>query len=78
MSGMRYRTFIVFNVIGGVLWASGIVYLGSLLGGVEFVRNNIEAIFLGLVAFSVVPMLFGVIQKSRSQKKNPAPASAQD
>lgn len=79
MSGMHYRKFLIFNVTGGVLWASGIVYLGSLLGGVEFVRNNIEAIFLGLVAFSVVPMLFGVIQKSRSQKKqSSAPASAQD
>lgn len=80
MSGMRYRTFIVFNIIGGVLWASGIVYLGSLLGGVEFVRNNIEAIFLGLVAFSIVPALFGVVQKSRSEKKQatPAPAPAND
>ncbi|MGJ4050815.1 DedA family protein [Corynebacterium macclintockiae] len=77
MSGMHYRKFLIFNVIGGVLWASGIVYLGSLLGGVEFVRNNIEAIFLGLVAFSVVPALFGVIQKSRSEKKNPAPATTQ-
>ncbi|MGV0383682.1 DedA family protein [Corynebacterium sp. 22_2729] len=80
MSGMRYRTFIVFNIIGGVLWASGIVYLGSLLGGVEFVRNNIEAIFLGLVAFSIVPALFGVVQKSRSEKKQTAlaPAPAND
>lgn len=80
MSGMRYRTFIVFNIIGGVLWASGIVYLGSLLGGVEFVRNNIEAIFLGIVAFSIVPALFGVVQKSRSEKKQatPAPAPAND
>ena len=76
MSGMRYRTFIVFNIIGGVLWASGIVYLGSLLGGVEFVRNNIEAIFLGIVAFSIVPALFGVVQKSRSEKKQAAPAPA--
>lgn len=76
MSGMRYRTFIVFNIIGGVLWASGIVYLGSLLGGVEFVRNNIEAIFLGIVAFSIVPALFGVVQKSRSDKKQAAPAPA--
>lgn len=79
MSGMRYHTFILFNVLGGVLWASGIVYLGSLFGGVEFVRNNIDAIFLGIVAFSIVPMLFGLIQKARSERKqSPAPASAQD
>lgn len=76
---MRYHTFILFNVLGGVLWASGIVYLGSLFGGVEFVRNNIDAIFLGIVAFSIVPMLFGLIQKARSERKqSPAPATIEE
>jgi membrane-associated protein len=28
MSGMRYRTFIVWNVAGGVIWAPGCVLLG--------------------------------------------------
>jgi membrane protein DedA with SNARE-associated domain len=28
MSGMRYRTFILWNVIGGALWAPGCVLLG--------------------------------------------------
>jgi len=28
MSGMRYRTFIVWNVIGGLIWAPGCVLLG--------------------------------------------------
>lgn len=65
MSGMNYRTFISFNIIGAALWASGIVYLGSLLGGVEFVRNNIEAIFLGIVAFTVVPAAWAAWQKRR-------------
>ena len=28
MSGMRYRTFIVWNVVGGLIWAPGCVLLG--------------------------------------------------
>jgi membrane protein DedA with SNARE-associated domain len=28
MSGMRYRTFIVWNVAGGLIWAPGVVLLG--------------------------------------------------
>lgn len=28
MSGMRYRTFLVWNVIGGLIWAPGCVLLG--------------------------------------------------
>ena len=28
MSGMRYRTFLVWNVLGGLIWAPGCVLLG--------------------------------------------------
>ncbi|HLY34303.1 MAG TPA: DedA family protein [Jatrophihabitantaceae bacterium] len=28
MSGMRYRTFVVWNVAGGLIWAPGVVLLG--------------------------------------------------
>ncbi len=28
MSGMRYRTFLLWNAIGGVIWASGCIVLG--------------------------------------------------
>ena len=30
MSGMRYRTFLVWNVVGGVIWAPACVLLGYL------------------------------------------------
>jgi len=30
MSGMRYRTFLIWNVVGGVIWAPGCVLLGYL------------------------------------------------
>lgn len=29
---MRYRTFLAYNLIGGLLWAGGITYLGYFLG----------------------------------------------
>ena len=28
MSGMRYRTFLLWNLIGGLIWAPGCVLLG--------------------------------------------------
>lgn len=53
---MRYRTFVTFNVIGGLLWAVGITTLGHFLGEVEFIRENIELAIVAVVAVSVLPI----------------------
>ena len=70
MAKMSYRTFIAYNVIGGVIWGAGVVGLGAMLGEIAFVRNNIEAIFLGLVALSVVPGIFGIVKSWTSKRKS--------
>lgn len=63
MAGMRYRTFFIYNVIGGILWGSGVVALGAALGQFDFVRNNIDLIFLLIVFVSIVPGLIGMARK---------------
>lgn len=68
MAGMRYRTFIPFNVLGGVLWGTGVTALGAALGGVDFVRQNIEAIFLAIVFMSIIPGILGIIGKWRAER----------
>ncbi|MGC4890562.1 DedA family protein [Micromonospora sp. DT227] len=55
-SHMSYRTFLVYNVLGGALWGCGVTTLGYVLGQVAFVRNNIEFILIGIVIVSVVPI----------------------
>ena len=53
---MRYRTFVTFNVVGGLLWAVGVTTLGHFLGEVEFIRDNIELAIVAVVAVSVLPI----------------------
>lgn len=69
MANMNYRTFITYNAIGGVLWGAGVVGLGAMLGEIQFVRNNIEAIFLAIVAISILPGIFGVLKSWSSKRK---------
>ena len=40
VSGMHYRTFVLYNLIGGTLWGTGVTILGYFLGQIadEFVR----------------------------------------
>ncbi|GAA2608529.1 DedA family protein [Paractinoplanes durhamensis] len=55
-AGMHYRTFVLYNAIGGALWVGGVTTLGYFLGQVAFVRNHIEVILLGIVVVSVLPI----------------------
>ncbi len=56
VADMRYRTFVMYNVIGGVLWGAGVTTLGYYLGQIGFIRTNIELILVGVVAVSFVPI----------------------
>jgi membrane-associated protein len=65
VSRMNYRTFVVFNVIGGVAWGVSITTLGYFLGQVEFVHDNLEPIILGIVALSVLPIAIELLKARR-------------
>ncbi|MEU5634273.1 DedA family protein [Streptomyces rishiriensis] len=72
VSGMRYRSFLTFNVIGGVLWGAGVTLLGSWLGNIAFVKKNIELMLILIVLLSVVPI---VIEFMRARSKSGKSAS---
>ncbi len=56
-SDMHYRTFVKFNVIGGVVWAVGFTQLGYWVGhAFPGIADNLEIAVVVIVAFSVVPI----------------------
>lgn len=71
VSKMNYRTFVVFNVIGGVAWGVSITTLGYFLGQVQFVHDNLEPIILGIVALSVIPIAVELLKARRRSDANP-------
>ncbi|WP_419666617.1 DedA family protein [Streptomyces sp. 2-1] len=71
VSGMKYRSFLIFNVVGGILWGAGVTLLGSWLGQIDFVKKNIEPILLLIVFISVVPIIIEFMRARSKSKKNP-------
>lgn len=69
VSHMHYRTFVTYNVIGGMLWGAGIVALGHYLGEVEFIKNNIEVAAIIIVLVSVLPVIIELIRHRRAAQK---------
>ncbi len=73
VSQMQYRSFLTFNVVGGVLWGAGVTLLGALLGQIAAVRDNIEMMLVGIVVLSVMPI---VIEYLRARKRKKAETNA--
>lgn len=61
---MHYKTFLIFNLIGGFLWSSLFIYLGFYAG--EFLTKagiNIEVTALIIIFLSVSPMIVHALKK---------------
>ncbi|MCC7087340.1 MAG: VTT domain-containing protein [Pirellulales bacterium] len=62
---MSYRQFVVYNVIGGVGWVLSMTVAGYFLGRIEWISEHFELVVIGIIAASLLPMLFGVYRAWR-------------
>jgi membrane-associated protein len=74
VSRMNYRTFVIYNVAGGVLWGTGVTVLGYFLGQVPFAKANIEYMLIGIVFVSVLPIALELIRGWLTARRGTRPA----
>jgi len=55
IGAMTYGRFLAYNVIGGVLWISSLVYAGYLFGNIPWVKDNLTLLVIGIVVVSLIP-----------------------
>ncbi|GGZ12753.1 hypothetical protein GCM10010387_00800 [Streptomyces inusitatus] len=73
VSRMNYRSFVIFNIIGGVLWGAGVTLLGAGLGGIDLVHRHIEKVLILIVLLSVLPIVVEVLRaRAGGRKEEPA------
>jgi membrane-associated protein len=65
---MKYSTYITFCIIGAVLWVTGVTLIGYFLGTNDWVKANFSKVVLGIVAVSVLPMVWGVLKAKLAKK----------
>jgi membrane-associated protein len=66
---MNYKKFFSYDVFGGALWIGSLTTAGYLLGEVEFIRKHIDLVCLGIIAVSVLPIVFTMIKNKMSSTK---------
>lgn len=62
---MHYRTFVAYNVVGGLLWSVGVTLLGYWFGQVAVIRDHIELALIGIVVVSLIPVVVEVLRHRR-------------
>ena len=67
-SKMKYQTFLLFNIIGALIWAVGITYLGYYLGSwFESMGLEVDQVLLPtLIVILVISMLPAIIHLTRN------------
>ena len=79
-ANMPYRRFVVFNVVGGLLWVSSMILAGYFLGnllksrfGIDL-EEHIEWVIIIVVTLSLLPALIEYL-RSRREKARAARAA---
>lgn len=65
IGAMNYQKFILFNIIGGVVWVSLFTLTGYFFGNMPFIKENFHYAIIAIVVFSVIPMIYEYIQHKR-------------
>jgi membrane-associated protein len=65
---MPRRTFTLFNLIGALVWAIGIVTVGFFFGGIPFVAAHIELITIAIAGVSILPAAFEMWRRRKAAK----------
>lgn len=55
--GMEFRKFVLYNVIGAVVWSGSLVTLGYLLGENVWVKENLELVIIVIVLIATAPVI---------------------
>jgi len=71
LGSMTYRTFIAYNVIGGILWVVICLGAGYCFGGLPFVKDHFSVVILAIIAISVMPGVVAYL-RARSEAKKAA------
>ncbi|MDF2577107.1 MAG: hypothetical protein K0S74_591 [Chlamydiales bacterium] len=63
---MNFSHFMIYTVIGGILWVVSLTVAGYYFGNIPLVRDNITWVVLLLLLVPLLPLLTNIFKKNRS------------
>lgn len=65
---MNYKTFFTYDVVGGFIWVFSLTVAGYLLGEINWIRENIDLVCLGIIFLSVLPLITKLVSNQFRKK----------
>ena len=65
---MAYSRFLLYNIMGGMLWVVSLTLLGFFFGNIPIVKKNFSFVIVVIIVISVLP---AVIEAFRQQRQIP-------
>ena len=66
VGNMRYPTFFLYNIVGGVVWVNLFIWGGYFFGNLPVVKERFSLVILAIVVISFIP---AVVELIRSRRK---------
>ena len=70
---MRYRRFMIYNVVGAIAWVVICSVAGYLVGNMPVVKKNFSLVILGVIGLSLMPAVFEYWRHRRGRARTAAP-----
>ncbi|MCL2297217.1 MAG: DedA family protein [Proteobacteria bacterium] len=74
---MSYPRFLTYNIVGGVLWITSLVYLGYFFGNIPFIKNNLSFFVFGIILISLIPIIVTYLKEKRAGRSQKSEVSGQ-
>jgi membrane-associated protein len=67
IGAMTYSKFILYNVVGGIVWCGIFLFGGYFFGNLPFVKNNFSYMIIAIIILSIVP---GIVEYLKHKLQN--------
>jgi len=75
IGAMTYGRFLMYNVVGGVLWVGLCLGAGYFFGGLQVVKNNFSLVILAIIVISLIPVGIEFLRHRSARSAAPTPAT---
>jgi len=64
---MSYGKFILYNIVGGIVWIGGFLYAGYFFGNIPVIKRNFTLVVFAIIIISVLPAVFEYWRSRRAK-----------
>ena len=67
---MPYRSFLGYNIIGGISWVTLFFGIGYFFGNISYVKSHFGLVVIAIIGSTVIPAIIAFIRNKRKVKSN--------